>query len=214
MTEPDVTLTDYGLAVLCSWFAWNLWKHAAQSRQLQTLWIIFFGSIAAASLTGGTVHGFFLDESTLGYKLLWLGTLLAIGVTAATAWIMTGLLFSGSSKLKPWKLSAAITFILYAGVVIFYSQSFTVVILNYLPAMIALLAASARGYTQTRSNSFRLVAGGILISFIAAFIQQAGLSIHPTFFNHNSTYHLIQAFGLLVLFKGSKGLLTIERVHR
>ena len=214
LTEPDVTLTNYGLAILCSGFAWNLWKHATRSRQLQTLWIIFFGSIAIASLTGGTVHGFFLDEYTLGYKLLWPATLLAIGITAATAWIMTGLLFSGSSKLKPWKLFASITFILFAGVVIFYSQSFSVVILNYLPAMIALLAASVRSHTRTYANSFRLVSGGILISLIAAFIQQAGISIHPTYFNHNSTYHLIQAIGFLVLFKGSKGLLSVERPPR
>ena len=45
------------------------------------------------------------------------------------------------SKLKPWRLFATVTFIVYTGVVIFYSQSFTVVILNYLPAMIALLVA-------------------------------------------------------------------------
>jgi hypothetical protein len=58
-----------------------------------------------------------------------------------------------------------------------------------------------------------LVAGGILISFGAAFIQQLGIAIHPAYFNHNSTYHFIQAIGLLILFKGSKGLLTLERIR-
>jgi hypothetical protein len=31
------------------------------------------------------VHGFFLDQSTFGYRILWPTTLIAIGVTAASA---------------------------------------------------------------------------------------------------------------------------------
>jgi hypothetical protein len=79
--------------------------------------------------------------------------------------------------------------------------------------MVALLIAAVRGYIQIRSNYFLLVAGGILIGFGAAFIQQLGIAIHPAYFNHNSTYHFIQAIGLLILFKGSKGLLTLERIR-
>ena len=88
LTEPDVTLTDYSLAILCSWFAWNLWKQRTAFRHFQIFWMIFFASVAAASLAGGTVHGFFLDKSTFGHQLLWPVTLLAIGITAATAWLL------------------------------------------------------------------------------------------------------------------------------
>jgi hypothetical protein len=80
-----VTLTDYGLTVLCSWFAWNHCLQKTHSYQYHALWTLFFGSIAVASLTGGTVHGFFLDQSTFGYRILWPTTLIAIGVTAASA---------------------------------------------------------------------------------------------------------------------------------
>ena len=208
-----MTLTDYGLTLLCSWFAWNLRGQATQSHQFRMLWTIFFGSVAAASLTGGTVHGFFLDETTLGYRILWPATLLAIGVTATCAWILTGLLFSPPpASVKRWALFAGFVFVIYAAVVIFYSQQFYVVILNYMPAMIALLAASIRKFAQTRANPFLLVTGGILVSFIAAYIQQAGLGIHPNYFNHNSTYHLVQAIGLLILFNGAKGLIRSERI--
>jgi hypothetical protein len=41
MTEPDVTLTDCSLAILCAWFAWNLWKQRTDFRHFQTLWMIF-----------------------------------------------------------------------------------------------------------------------------------------------------------------------------
>jgi len=210
-----VTLTDYSLTLLCSWFAWILRKQATDSHHFRTLWVVFFGSIAAASLTGGTVHGFFLDESTLGYRILWPATLLAIGVTTACAWILTGLLFSTSpATVKKWAFFAGVVFLIYAAVVIFYSQQFYVVILNYMPAMVALLAASTRKFAKTRANPFLLVTGGILISFIAAYIQQAGLGIHPNYFNHNSTYHLVQAIGLLIVFEGAKGLIPSERIFQ
>src|SRR2546428_2799167 len=77
MTEPDVALTDYALALECTVFAYLLQRkeHA-----------LFFASAAVASLAGGTVHGFFLDARTLGNAVLWRITLIAIGVTAASAW--------------------------------------------------------------------------------------------------------------------------------
>jgi hypothetical protein len=214
LTEPDVTLTDYFLMILCSGFAWSLWRQKTSFPWLQILWIIFFTSLATASLTGGTVHGFFLDESTFGYKLLWPATLLVIGVAATALWMLAGFIISGPKKIRRWNLFAAIAFILYAGVVIFYSQQFSVVIFNYLPAMVALLIASIVSYRRNRSNCFLFIVGGIVISFFASLSQQVGLAIHPIYFNHNSTYHLIQAFALLVLFKGSKDLLTLERIHQ
>src|SRR5207248_3788197 len=79
MTEPDVALTDYALALECTVFAYLL------QRREHTL---FFGSAAVASLAGGTVHGFFLDARTLGNAVLWRLTLIAIGVTAASAWVL------------------------------------------------------------------------------------------------------------------------------
>ena len=212
MTEPDVTLTDYGLTLLCSWFAWTLGKQTSESHHFRMLWVVFFGSIAAATLAGGTVHGFFLGEATLGHRILWPVTLLAIGLTAASAWILTGLLFSTSpSSVKKWALFAGVGFLIYAAVVIFYSQQFYVFILNYMPAMVALLAASIHKFAKTRDHHFLFLALGIFVSFMAAYIQQAGLGIHPNYFNHNSTYHLVQAIGLLILFKGANGLLRGER---
>lgn len=213
LTEPDVTLTDYGLTVLCSWFAWDLSRQRTHSSQYRTLWTLFFGSLAVASLTGGTVHGFFLDRYMLGYRILWPTTLIAIGVTAANAWVLTGFCISKSvNRVQKWALFAAVVFLIYSIVVLFYSQRFIVVILNYVPAMAALLVASIREYTRTHATPFLVVAGGILVTFLAAAIQQAGIGIHPSHFNHNSTYHLVQALGLCILFTGAKGLTRIERI--
>ena len=212
LTEPDVTLTDYGLTVLCSWFAWS-YLQKTHSHQPRALWTLFFGSIAVASLTGGTVHGFFLDQSTFGYRILWPTTLIAIGVTAASVWVLIGFSISKSvDSVKKWAFFAVIIFLIYSTVVLFYSQRFTIVILNYVPAMVALLVVNIREYVRTSSTPYLLVIGGILVILVAACIQQAGLGIHPNYFNHNSTYHLVQALGLLLLFKGAKGLPRLERI--
>lgn len=207
-----MTLTDYGLTLLCSWFAWNLFWQKTRTYQFRALWVLFFGSIAVASLSGGTVHEFFLDESTFGHRILWPTTLLAMGVAAASAWVLTGCISQSMARVKRWAFFAVFTFLSYSAVVLFNSQRFTVVILNYMPAMVALLVANIREYMRTHSTPFLLVTGGILVTFVAAFIQQTGRGIHPNYFNHNATYHLVQALGLLMLFKGAKGLTRIERI--
>jgi hypothetical protein len=183
--------------------------------QYRALWTLFFGSLAVASLTGGTVHGFFLDTSTVGYRILWPTTLIAIGVTAASAWVLTGLSISKSAdKVRRWAFFAIVILLIYSTVVLFYSQRFTVAILHYVPAIVALLVVSVRAYVRTRSTPFLLITSGILVTIFAAFIQQAGLGIHANYFNHNSTYHVVQALGLLILFKGAKGLTSIERIAK
>src|SRR2546428_12921361 len=90
MTELDVALTDYALAIECALFA-----YLVQRREHA----LFFGPAAVASLAGGTVHGFFLDVRTLGHAVLWRTTLIAIGVTAACAWAI------GASALVPAALA-------------------------------------------------------------------------------------------------------------
>ena len=100
MTEPDVTLTDYALMILCVAFVRNIAGQSFKMPILHKLWCVFFGSVALASLMGGTVHGFFLDESSLGFQILWPITLLAVGVTAGTAWVLSGLFAFGQGALK------------------------------------------------------------------------------------------------------------------
>ena len=206
MTEPDVTLTDYALTVLCSYFAFKLWKkHPATLHQ--KLWIAFFASLALGAFTGGSVHGFFLDPASWGNQLLWPATLLLIGITAASGWMICGSLLSRSGKIKGWSIFASLTFLIYALVVIFYSRRFVIVIVNYMPAMIAMLIAAILKYKERRSKGYLFITCGILISFVAAFIQQAKIGIHPEYFNHNSLYHLVQGIALWVLYRGACYLL-------
>src|ERR1700675_2734292 len=86
MTEPAVTLTDYALAIECAVFVIALARLDARDRKLRFWFVVFFASIGAASVLGGTVHGFFLAASSPGRRILWPATLMAILVTSLAAW--------------------------------------------------------------------------------------------------------------------------------
>lgn len=204
MTEIDVALTDYLLTFLCLWFAGSLYRQVRQGHEYwQKLWIIFFLSIGAGSLIGGTVHGFFNDAASLAHQILWPLTMLSIGAAASTGWVLIGMMVSGEERLKYWQIFAAAVFLVYAAVVLFYSQRFVVAILNYLPAMVALLGAALYGYFRFHARRLLLIAGGIFVSFVAAGVQQGHYALHPVYFNHNSTFHAIQALGLWLIFIGA-----------
>lgn len=210
MTELDVTLTDYAIMLLCMMFLRNIASRSFKLPDLKMIWLVFFGSVAVGSLTGGTVHGFFLEESSLGYRLFWPMTLLALGVTASSTWAITGLLVFGPRALKVSITFSIVSFVVYAVIVLAYSQNFVVAIFNYLPPMFFLFLAAIKEYRRTRAQYFLWIAAGIGISFIGAYVQQAQVAIHAQYFNHNSTYHLLQAIGLFAIFSGAKSMENIK----
>ncbi len=204
MTDVDTALTDYAIVVLCAWFLWRLRPRPHQSPIFQKLWSVFFLSILLAALMGGIVHAHFLDEASLGYRILWPATLLSIGLTAASAWGLAGAIFNGPTQIKKWLIFAGGLFVLYVAVVLFRSQEFIVAIIHYVPATVALFAASVRAYKVSRNIHYIWIASGLLITFLAAYIQMAKIGLHPHYFGHNATYHLIQAIGLFVMYRGAR----------
>ncbi|MBI1894690.1 MAG: hypothetical protein HYS14_11320 [Candidatus Rokubacteria bacterium] len=138
MTEPDVALTDYALAVECGVFAYLLSRRASRNRSLSAWFVLFFGATTGTALAGGTVHGFFLDERTLGARVLWPAALLALGLVALAAWEIGATLRFAPPLVRKISLVARAEFVVYAGVVFFVSQAFAVAVLNYLPAMLFL----------------------------------------------------------------------------
>src|SRR5262249_36237185 len=63
VTEPDVTLTDVGLALECGLFAVLITRQC--SRVALSFWFVaFFASVGAAALAGAAVHGGFAPEPT------------------------------------------------------------------------------------------------------------------------------------------------------
>jgi hypothetical protein len=208
MTEPDVALTDYLLALECALFASLICFRGNTKAPLRLRFSLFFASIGVATLAGGTVHGFFLDTTTLGYRILWPVTLMASGSAALAAWTIAARLWL-SEKMERWVVVLALLeFVGYCAVVLFFSQQFSVAVANYLPPAFFLLAAFYKLHRHMRIRALRLGTLGFALTFIAAAVQQAGVGLHPVYFNHNALYHVIQALALFYVFLGAHWLVN------
>ncbi len=211
ITQPDVTLTDYALAGEAGLFSWLVYRGGAGGRSLARWFSFFFQATALASLAGGTVHGFFLDEQSLGQRLLWPVSLIAVGAAAMAAWAIGGQLqFPGDGAR--WITRAAIAeFALYTVVVMLGLQMFAAAIVNYLPAALFLLFAFVSGWMFKRERGLALGAAAMLLTLFAAGVQWARVPLWSGHLNHNAFYHLIQAAGLALLFASARRLVEAQR---
>jgi len=200
LMEPDVALTDYGLAIECMVLAGLIYAYGAQGNALRFRFIAFFIALGVAALIGGTFHGFFGNQSPLGLTVLWPATLVAIGMAALALWsIGATLIFS--ERVANWVLWGALfAFGVYVLLILFSSRAFWIAIINYIPAAIFLFVALLVMYSRNGMRYLLVGVGGIVLTFIAATIQYTGISIHPRYFNHNALYHLIQAVALFLIY--------------
>ena len=206
MTEPDVTLTDYGLTILCVVLAHFIF-HRGNRESPYRLWLTgFFLAAGAAPLFGGTVHGFFTDEESLGHAILWPATLISIGVAAFCAWAIGARLLLHRNIRRVLVALAGVELAVYAGVVLVASQDFRLAVGDYLPATLFLLIALVVANRRERSRALNVAAAGLVLTFVAAAIQQLEIALHPTYFDHNALYHVIQAIALLMFFVGARHL--------
>jgi hypothetical protein len=206
MTEPDVALTDYALALECALLAFWLLR-ARKSREPISMWfVVFFIATAVAALAGGTVHGFFSAQGSLGHRMLWPLGLIMIGLAAlAFTNVGTAISLSGPTALAVSR-SALVLFLLYSVVVLFFDERFVVAIAAYMPAVLFLGWVFLEQFRRTRRPAFAWGMAGIGITLLAAAIQQARIGIHPRYFNHNALYHTFQAAGLLMIFLTARDL--------
>lgn len=206
MSEPDVTLTDYGLALECVVCAVLLARTPTARTSLRTAGICFFLFLGISTAAGGTVHGFFPDDASPGNQRLWQVTLLTLGLAAASAWVV-GAGFLASGRNGRFLALAAIPQIgLYSGNVAWVTQEFWITMTIYLPAALLLLTAFGSAWWQTRRGFLLVGAVGLVLTFVAAFIQVERIGLHPRYFNHNALYHVVQACALAMISFGMRSL--------
>ena len=204
MTQMDVSLTDYGLAAECVCFAYLMARTRTRTSSLPAVFVLFFFSIAIAAAAGGTVHGFFLDESSLGYKILWPFTLIVMGITALSGvHIGTALQFSRSTAVYINRVALAV-FLAYFLIVLFIRRDFLIAILDYLPVLIFIGVAFLLSHRRRKKLAFLIGFLGVCTMLFAAGAQQAKLGIDPRYFDHNALYHVLQAIALFMVFLAAR----------
>lgn len=206
LIEPDVALTDFGLAAECALFAgWLYWRGLAES-SLGRCFVVLFVALGLGALLGGITHGFLPDAGSDVARAVWAATLIAIGVAALASWAVGAyMLFAGGTAR--WVLAAAALMLaLNVAVVLYVSQSFLVAIMFYAPAVIFALAALVLAYRASGNAVLLFAIAGIVLSLIAAIIQQTQTGIAALGLTHNALYHVVQAVGLLLIFLTARGL--------
>lgn len=202
ITEPATLVTDYLLAAFTGVLAWRLFRAAGKTRGVpQWWWGVAFASTALVSVTGGTVHGFQLILDPRLRDLLWLLTIEGL-IVAAFAVVRATLV--GSQLSEPAKRvasrSAAVAYGIY-GLWAATTPRFVVAIVAYGLALVVLVAFKLTAW-RAETAVARWMIAGVLVSALAAAIQQSGWSMHEHF-NHNDLYHVVQALGVWLLYRGA-----------
>jgi hypothetical protein len=211
LIEPDVALTDFALAAECALFAGWLYGCGAAGNPLRRWFVILFAALGIGALLGGITHGFFPEATSDVARAVWIATLIAIGVGALASWAIGAHVLFASTVARWWSAAAALLFALNVAVVLYVSQSFVVAIAFYAPAIVFALLAFMLAYRSSGSWSLLPAIAGIVLSLIAAVIQQTHTGIAALGLTHNALYHLVQAVGLLLIFLTARRLACAGR---
>ncbi len=215
LTEPDVSLTDLMLAGECGLFSALLWRSDAKQGPLRWWFVLFFAATGIAALLGAIAHGFIADPTYPIYRLLWVAIFGAIGIAAVASWAIGTVIALPAALAKSITTAVVASFSVYLLVVIFVSQSFAVAVIYYLPAALFLLAALIIAQMRGGVKAPMPAMAGILLSFFAAYVQQAEFSLASLHLTHNALYHIVQAIALLLIFIGAMQLIQpIEGVKQ
>jgi uncharacterized protein DUF6962 len=209
ITDPAVTLTDYGLAIECAILLALLARPQASDETLRLWFLVFFAAAAAASLFGGTVHGFLKAPDSRGRATLWALTLLSIWLSGLAAWFAAARL-----ELQPhaetWARIAGTAMVaVLSAAVILGARNFAIAIVGYLPSTLFLLFALWSVYRRRKARSIGWGIAGLSLTLLAAGVQRLRIGVHPVYLDHNAFYHVIQGAAFWMIFKAARYLSTV-----
>jgi hypothetical protein len=198
ITEPTTMITDYLLAGIAIFLAWQIFrKNQSKSARLWAWGLIM---TAVAAIAGGTSHGFSLYLSETAKSVIWKTTVYAIGITSLL--MLSGTILASLQGVWQRFLLGMIfiKFLFYAYWMISHNE-FKYVIYDYAPAMLLIIVLQTSARFKYKAASAPWLISGIVVSFIAAGIQLSGFTIHEHF-NHNDLYHVIQMVALYIIYRG------------
>ena len=194
--------TDYALAAVSVTLAVRL--HARAEGQLsRRLWAACFLAVAVAAVAGGTWHGWRPRMGEGARAALWLVTYSLIGL--GNLLILAGAAVAATRG----GLRAALTLALVLRFAILFASiaarpDFRYVVYDYAGTLLGLLVLAA-WLARHRRPVAAWIDAGVFVSLGGALIQRGGYGPGPSF-NHNDLFHVIQAAGLYLYFRGGRVL--------
>jgi hypothetical protein len=205
ITEPMTLATDYLLAVVTFVLGRRLFRESPGGRPVAVrLWGWTFQWLTIAALVGGTYHGATLVLSPLASSVLWKITIYSIGL--ADACVVAAIV----RAIFPPRVQKSLLILIVFKVALFLvwtwrHDAFKFVIYDYVPSLAFVLVASVVQFARTKSAGAAWIAGGVIVSFVAAAIQLGGRGLHRNF-NHNDLYHVVQMIAMVLLYRGGRTL--------
>ena len=213
--EPAVALTDLAVGLEAAAFSLGLMRQRSsrppptgRAAESAGWFVVFFASTSVAALAGAALHGLFPSAgASSARRRLWRTSLGSIGVAALSAWCLgTAIALSERSARRVRRL-AIVAHGAYLVALLRTNPPFAVAIAMYVPGSFALALALVR---RLEDRTIRASAGaalaGIGLTFAAALAQLRRIAVHPRLFDHNATYHTIQAIALVCFFRAARGL--------
>lgn len=204
--EPATTLTDALLAAQTFTYAARLAKTPAHDQRTRQLWSLAFVAAGAAALAGGIVHALYIERTPKLRAALW--KIVGLATSLASAAMLIAAAYVALRKpLRTWVVTFAAVKLTVSSIVTWRLDDFLYIIIDYAISMVILLALQVRDWK--RSAAAPWLASGVLVSFLAAGIQQSGLTLHRHF-NFNDLYHVVQMAGFHLLYLGAKQTHSLE----
>lgn len=200
MHEPGVALTDFALAMENAVFAFLLSRVEGTNARMRLWFVVFFSAVALGALLGGISHGFAPSVWIMDREVTWTATMITIGLAGLGAWMSAAHIRNCERARIGERIVGWGVFLAFVFVVLFVSQDFKYAIVAYVPATLFLLFSFIGWWKRSRQKSAIVGASGVLLTFVAAAIQQSTLSLHPIYANNNVIYHVIQAAALALVY--------------
>jgi hypothetical protein len=194
--EPMTMVTDYVLCIAAAWFGVRLWRAGVRP------WGVAFLFTASASLTGGSFHGF------APHHWVWKATVYAIGL--ASFFLLSGaIVASVNGQAQRILMTLAVAKFMAFATWMITHDNFLNVIVDYGASLLLIGALQLYAWMRQRAASAPWVLASIVVSVLAAAVQQSRLTLHQHF-NYNDLYHVIQLIALWLLYRGGRLLRTTE----
>jgi hypothetical protein len=217
--EPAVALTDLAIGVEAGVFAIALARlgggaglATARVAALRRWFVVFFAATSMAALAGAALHGLFPNGPSPARRRLWRLSLGSIGLAGLSAWCLGAFLaLPRDAALRVGRL-AVVAHAAYLVGLARTDPPYAVAIATYLPGALALGAGLISRLRDPLARGAAAIAlAGLGLTFGAAAVQVRRLGLHPRLFDHNATYHAIQAIAVACFYAAARRFLQVGR---
>jgi hypothetical protein len=209
IAEPMTVTTDYVLSAVAGALAAMLGTRD-EGQSPRRWWAASFAAVSLAAMAGGTWHGWGRGMDAGPRAALWLATYALVGLGHLL--ILAGAVAAAARGRVRGLLLAAAT-LRYAVFVaaIARSADFRYVVYDYAGTLLGLLALA--GWLARRGRpGASWIAAGVAVSLLGALVQRGRLAPAPAF-NHNDLFHVVQAAGLWLYYRGGRLLQDAPRAR-